>query len=889
VLSDADVMDRFADHLRRRRLAAGLTQEALAERAGMSARAISDLERDLKTPQRATVALLVRALALPPEEAGVFAQEAERGRARQSDGMRGASPPAGNFPVPLTSFVGRTRELAEVARLLGSSRLLTLTGAGGCGKTRLALAAAQAARAAFADSAAFADLAPLSEATAVAPTVLAAFGPSQAAGPPQTELLARLRDRAVLLLLDNCEHLLDACAALAEAVLRGCPGVRILATSRAPLGVEGEAVYRVPTLSLPESTHALSPEATLATALASEAVQLFAARAALVQPAFAVDGRNAATILAICRRLDGIALALELAAARTRVLAPDQLLARLDDRFRLLVGGRTALRRQQTLHAAIDWSFDLLTEPQRKLFRRLAVFAGGCTLEAAEAVGSGDDLPAGDVLDLVTALVDQSLVQVERGGEEARYRLLETLRQYGRERLAAGGEAATFSARHACYYLALAEAAEPALNGPEQAAWLDRLEAERDNIRAALAWYLDAAEGTPGGDAPAAEAAVRLAGAIERFWFLRAKQEGLAWLERALACGKGAPAGPRAKALHAAAWIASFLGDARPERWQPLAEACLAEYRRAGDRLGTAQALYSWGLFLHPWDHARGAALAEQGLCLAREAGEPLHIAWALVTVGFFADLQRPDERARARAAAEEALPLLRQAGDTMCIVSAQNILGRVALHEGDCGRAGAAFTEELAGVLALKNLQSRGTALKNLGDVSMAQGDPARARAYYEQAVAQCRETGTFPADLASAFAGLGRAAMALGDPSLALASLRESLRAWQRPRTHDQPEIACVLEDLGRLAAARGQAECAFRLIGSATAIRDATGAPLTSDNRAKLDHDLEPAGATLGREQSAAASSEGRAMSLEQAFAYALSAGPGRSGWLQALPAQ
>ena len=878
MLSDAVLMDRFADHLRRRRLAADLTQEALAERAGMSARAISDLERDLKTPQRATVALLARALALPPEEAGVFAQEAERGRARQGDGMRGAGPPAGSFPVPLTSFVGRTRELSEVARLLGSSRLLTLTGAGGCGKTRLALAAAQAARAASPDGAAFADLAPLSEEAAVAPTVLAAFGPSQAAGPPQAELLARLRDRAVLLLLDNCEHLLDACAALAEAVLRGCPGVRILATSRAPLGVEGEAVYHVPTLSLPESTRALDPEATLATALAAEAVQLFAARAALVQPDFAVDGRNAATIVAICRRLDGIPLALELAAARTRVLVPEQLLARLDDRFRLLVGGRTALRRQQTLHAAIDWSHDLLTEPERRLFRRLSVFAGGCTLEAAEAVEGEDDLPARDVLDLLTALVDKSLAQVETGGAEARYRLLETIRQYARERLADGAEVATLSARHACYYLALAEAAEPALHGPEQAAWLDRLEAERDNIRAALAWYLDAAEGTPGGDAPAAEAALRLAGAIERYWFLRAKQEGLAWLERALACGEGAPAGPRAKALHAAAWIAAFLDDARPERWQPLAEASLAEYRRTGDRLGAAEALFAWGLFLQPWDYARGAALVEEGLTLAREAGDPLRIAWALVTVGFFADLQRADERARARAAAEEALPLLRQAGDTMCIVSVQNILGRVALQEGDYGRAEAAFTEELAGVLALKNLQSRGTALKNLGDVAMAQGDPTGARAYYEQAVAQCRETGTFPADLASALAGLGRAAMALGEPTPAQASFRESLRLWQRPRRHDQPEIAGVLEDLARLAAARGQAERAFCLIGVATAIRDATGAPLTSDDRAKLDHDLEPAGAALGKERRAAAVAEGRAMSLAQAVAHALRAGDG-----------
>ena len=451
--------------------------------------------------------------------------------------------------------MGRERELGEAAALLGAHRLVTLTGPGGTGKTRLALQAAAEVLEAHPDGVWLVELAALADPALVPQAVAAAVGVREEPGRPLPATLTdALRPKRLLLVLDNCEHLLDACARLADALLRACPHVRVLATSREALGLAGETAWRVPSLTVPDvadTQHA--PD--VADVARYAAVRLFADRAAAVQPEFVLTDENAAAVAQICARLDGIPLAIELAAARVRVLPPRQLLERLDDRFRILTGGsRTALERHQTLRAAVDWSYDLLTEPERALFARLAVFAGGWTLEAAEQVGAGEGIESPEVLDLLTRLADQSLVVAqEQPDGTARYRLLESLRQYGRDKLAARAEAPAVRDRHLAHFLALAERADPGLYGPDAPAWIERLEVEHDNLRAALDWAL----GPAAGQGQAARG-LRLAGALEYFWFLRVhRREGLARLQQALAHTDDAPSAARAQALYSAGALAT--------------------------------------------------------------------------------------------------------------------------------------------------------------------------------------------------------------------------------------------------------------------------------------------------------------------------------------------
>ncbi|HEV2235327.1 MAG TPA: adenylate/guanylate cyclase domain-containing protein, partial [Ktedonobacterales bacterium] len=415
-----------------------------------------------------------------------------------------------NLPVQLTSFIGRERELAELRPLLRESRLLTLTGPGGTGKTRLSLWLAADALESFADGAWLVEMAPLADPALVPHTVAAALGAREQPGRAMLDVvLDFLRAKSLLLVLDNCEHLIAACAQLAETLLRAAPGVRILASSREALGVAGETTYRVPSLALPEPEEPRGLEALAA----NDCVRLFVIRAAAAQPAFHLTATNAPAVARIGRRLDGIPLAIELAAARTRVLPPEQIAARLDDRFRLLSGGsRTALPRHQTLEALIEWSYLLLTEPEQVLLRRLSVFAGSWTVETAQDV-CGEGLGA-DVLETLAHLVEKSLVEPEapNGRAEGRFRLLETIRQYARDRLQESGEAALIRDRHLTCYIRFAEEAEPHLRRAEQMEWLERIEREHDNLRAALAWALES--GTN-------DRALELAGALAYFWTLR--------------------------------------------------------------------------------------------------------------------------------------------------------------------------------------------------------------------------------------------------------------------------------------------------------------------------------------------------------------------------------
>jgi non-specific serine/threonine protein kinase len=449
-----------------------------------------------------------------------------------------------NLPAPLTSFIGRQREIAELVGRVRTTRLLTLTGAGGCGKTRLALAVARRMSPSFPDGVWLADLSPLTEPGLVAQTVASALDIRQAPSRSIVETLAdRLRNRKLLLLLDNCEHVIASSAELAETLLREAEGLTILATSREALGIAGETTWRVPSLALPQPDQT-GPARDL---LQYEAVHLLAERAAAVASGFVVTDDNAGIVAEVCRRLDGIPLAIELAAARVNVLSIEQINARLDDRFRLL-GARTSrstVGRQRTLEAAVDWSYDLLPEPERQMLRRLSVFAGGWTLEAAEHVCASEGIDRADVLDVMSRLVDKSLVMADEEAEgRRRYRYLETVRQYGLERLRQSGEADAVHARHFAYFLDLTRRAEPELTRAEQLRWLGLLRLEHDNLRAALEWRLSS-------DRPGPEA-LALATPLHWFWLKHAYlAEGQRWLERAIA-GSVVPPAARRAAAHAA-------------------------------------------------------------------------------------------------------------------------------------------------------------------------------------------------------------------------------------------------------------------------------------------------------------------------------------------------
>ncbi|HET9927212.1 MAG TPA: BTAD domain-containing putative transcriptional regulator, partial [Rubrobacter sp.] len=453
---------------------------------------------------------------------------------RPSKELLGPSP--NNLPASLTSFVGREEALLEIKRLLSMTRLLTLTGAGGAGKTRLALEVARDLLGAYPEGVWLVELAPLSDPALTRQAVAAALGVREQPGRPLTDTLTdHLRRKDLLLVLDNCEHLVDAAAHLAADLLESCPKLRILATSREPLGVPGEAVWTVPPLSLPDAGRATSFEGLMGT----EAVRLFLDRARSRLPGFELGEENAVAVGRICRKLEGIPLAIELAAARMGALAVEQVAQRLEDSLKLLAGGnRIADPRQQTLRATLNWSHELLSEAERKLFGRLSVFAGGWTLETAEEVCSGEGIERDDVADLLSKLVDKSLVMAGAGAQGAlRYRMLEPVRQYARERVEESGEAGALLRRHAALFLALAEEAEPELRGPWQASWVKRLEQEWDNLRVAMVWLL-------AHDEP--EGAARLGWALWLFWWVRGRfTEGRNWMEETLAKGSAMPATAR--------------------------------------------------------------------------------------------------------------------------------------------------------------------------------------------------------------------------------------------------------------------------------------------------------------------------------------------------------
>jgi predicted ATPase/tRNA A-37 threonylcarbamoyl transferase component Bud32 len=641
---------------------------------------------------------------------------------------------ADNLPNAVTRFVGRERQIGEVRGWLGKARLVTLVGPGGIGKTRLALEVASRVLGEYEDGVWFVELAALADPALVTRTVAAAIGARDKSGRPEPEALdVWLREKRLLLVLDNCEHLVDECARLAAQLLTVCPGLRVLATSREALAVDGEATWPVPALSLPE------PNA--ATEGRGEAVRLFTDRATLARPGFEMTQATAPVIAELCRRLEGMPLAIELAAARVKALAVEQILERLDDRFRLLAGGsRTAPTRQQTLRATLDWSYGLLTEGEQALLQRLSVFSGGWTLEAAEAVCPPSSVlrpppPAGgrsspgdeqrvedrgqratDILDLLTRLVDKSLVVTHERGRETRYGILETIREYALERLQSEGEEAEARRRHADYFLALGEAAAPELDRPRQAEWFDRLETEHGNLRAALGWLLR----------NDAESCLRLAAAVWGLWNVHGQMtEGRRWLAAALDAAQHAPARVRMKALFKGGVLAQLQGDLETAR------AYFAEGMRVSEEVGDENQVAWFGLNLGfvafaQRDIAKARVLIEEGLAASEALGDERLTMGALNALGEMERLER--NWPAARRLYEQACALAKQIGEQFAISMYLCNLGAVAYAEGDLTTANSNYLEALILDHRLGYRSNIGYSLDGLAAVAVKNGESERA-----------------------------------------------------------------------------------------------------------------------------------------------------------------
>ena len=691
----------FGARLRGLREAAGFTQEELALKAGLSPNAVGALERGArKRPYPHTVRALADALSLSEKgRASLLAAVPGRGGAAPSSREVAPEPsPPLALPHPPTGLLGRERELEEVAALLGRGdvRLLTLTGTGGVGKTRLALEAAREAAELFADGTAFVGLASLSSPSQVAPEALRSLGLGQEDHDnPGEALRAHLNGKRLLLVLDNFEHLLPDAAPEISALVEACPDLSVLATSRAPLRVRGEQEYPVPPLALPPSTREPAED----DVAGSPSGRLFLERARAVSSSFAITPENAEAVATICWRLAGLPLALELAAARVRFLDPATLLSRLD-RALSTSWARDLPERQRTMRATLDWSHGLLSEAERALFRRLSAFVGGFTLEAAETVGAGEDLDEWAVLDHLGALVDHSLVWVAaspgapppgEGETEARYGMLEPVRQYARQKLGEDREEAEAAARaHAEFFLALSEAAAQELRGPRQVGWLDRLETESANLRSAISWALAAGE---------AGIATRFGWALWVFWWLRGYQrEGRRWMEALL--DTDPPAALRARAVQVANAMAYTLGDF---------EAC--------------------------------EGYSAEALALSREAGDTLGAAYALCGLGL--DAVNRGEFGAAASRFEEALPLFRRSGEKGQEPIVRVWLGTVLLAGGDRDRAVAEFEEGLDQARRRGDRLGSYNALYNLAQVAQARGDHALAFRMLEEGVSLSWEMG--------------------------------------------------------------------------------------------------------------------------------------------------
>ena len=782
----------FGDLLRRCRVAAGLTQQALAERAELSLRGVSDLERGARrAPYRDTVLRLAAGLGLGQTEWAALLAASRRRPAVPSSliGGEGAlhaslSPamPSGrdNLPLELTRFVGRQPEVAHVRQLLSEHRLVTLIGTGGVGKTRLATEVAVGLREVFADGVCMIELASLADPSLVPEAVAVPLDVRAEADVPLEQRLAQfLGPRRVLLALDNCEHLLEACARLATGLLRACPDLRILATSREPLRASGESAWRVPSLPVPPADRAVLPEHVLD----YDAVRLFVDRASATG-SFVLTDQNAPAVGRPIRRLDGIPLALELAAARVPSLGVVELSDRVDDCLQLLVdGSRTAPARQRTLEATVDWSYELLSEPERRLLERLSVYAGGFTAEAVEVMTESPDLEAESALSLLGHLVDKSLVVAETMHDGTlRYRLQEPVRQYAETRLERRGQVDTVRARHAAYYRELVRRAEPAVLIGERKPRQDRLELELDNLRATRAWLLGCGD---------VESLLRLNAYMFLLLAYRGYgKEGRTSLLQALAMPGGTPA-MRARGLHCLALLA---------------------YLQA--------------------DYAAAAEAGQQSLVIRQQIGDDAELAWSLLeratTATAQADLGVGGHLAR------QAQEVSRRSGQVYVLAYSLAMAGYVEYLEGELRPARQHATEALELGNAFGLVAPTSHALATLGEISYQESDLQTAALLQERALGNAKA----PREISLQYRPTRALALIATDQGDGKAARRLLIGSMELAQRLGNPHrLAQSLETVAAFAARRGDLRTAWRLVDAAWAIRDRVGAPLSPTERRLL----------------------------------------------------
>ncbi len=819
---------RFGDLLRRQRRAAGLTQEELADRAGVSPRTIGDIERGIARSYRhETVHLLAEALCLAPGERDVFEASAfvEVATLPSIPVARPAT-----MPSQATSFLGRDKALYEVTALLRRGpRLVTLVGPPGVGKTRLALAATATLSPGYPGVVVVTGLAPVAYAEGILPAIAASFGVSQTDDTPLlTALIEHLRPRRAFLMLDNAEHVAVALAALVTDLLAGCPGLRVLTTSRSALNVPGEHTFVVPPLELPP------PEEVNPDVLArSPAVALFVERARAVVSSFTLSPDSARDVAAACRRLDGLPLAIELAAAWANVVRPGDIASRLPSLLALPLGPEGVRpAHQHSLWRAVAWSVDLLGPREQRLYRRLGVFVGGAGLSSVEAVctdaladddDNDDENGRRSVRAGLSALVDANLVRLEpdaRAGD-VQVGMLETIRAHAADLLETSGEGESVRRRHTAHYLAMVEAAEVGLRGPDQESWMARLGAEHDNLRAVLRWAVRREEHRVAG--------LRIAGVLWRYWLMHGHlSEGRGWLDRLLArADADAPPTIRADAYNGAGVLAHSQGD-----------------------------------------YTRAEALLEEGLTLRRQASDAWGVTASLTNLGNVA-LDRGDY-ARATALHEDALALKRELGDTWAISISLNNLGELAREQGDYQRAAAYHEESLALKRQLRDAWGITASLHNLGQIALIQGDRDQARALHTEVLAMAREMGDKRV-IALSLYGVATTLTDDTDTDERVALYHQSLELYQQ--VGDQVAVVTCLEGLAAVAIDQGDPQRATRLSATAATARAELGAPLAVDEQPMRDRTLAAARAALGDDTFAAAWVKGQVMTMDEAAEMAL----------------